>query len=63
VGTFEGRVPRGHYSCSISVSRQGRSLLIPAESIADSMKLVIAVIHNRDKGRVVDALLERQFEA
>jgi len=27
------------------------------------MKLVIAVIHNRDKGRVVDALLERQFEA
>ena len=26
------------------------------------MKLVIAVIHNRDKGRVVDALLESQFK-
>ncbi|MFQ3610160.1 MAG: cyclic-di-AMP receptor [Fimbriimonadales bacterium] len=26
------------------------------------MKLVIAVIHNRDKGRVVDALLESSFK-
>ncbi len=26
------------------------------------MKLVLAVIHNRDKGRVVDALLESQFK-
>ncbi|MCX7924614.1 MAG: cyclic-di-AMP receptor [Fimbriimonadales bacterium] len=26
------------------------------------MKLIIAVIHNRDKGRVVDALLESQFK-
>ncbi len=26
------------------------------------MKLVIAVIHNRDKGRVVDALLESNFK-
>lgn len=26
------------------------------------MKLIIAVIHNRDKGRVIDALLENQFK-
>jgi uncharacterized protein YaaQ len=29
---------------------------------ARPMKLVIAVIHNRDKGRVVDTLLESQFK-
>jgi uncharacterized protein YaaQ len=33
-----------------------------AELLSRRMKLVIAVIHNRDKGRVVDALLESQFK-
>jgi uncharacterized protein YaaQ len=34
----------------------------PCRMDTHPMKLVIAVIHNRDKGRVVDALLESQFK-
>jgi uncharacterized protein YaaQ len=54
--------PEGGNNAEISLKVAEQESPAPCRMDSHPMKLVIAVIHNRDKGRVVDALLESQFK-